>query len=416
MANVSNRQRVVITGLGVVSPLGNTLADLTLNAFGGVSGIKRLDTPFVDELNCKIAAQAKFDPADHFTKHTYSMLDRTSQMALHTSMEALKDASLVIDENLRPRMGIFLGTGMGGAHSIEEGYVRLFKEGANRLKPFTVLMSMNNAAASAIALEYQLTGPNQTFSTACSSSAVAIGEATRLIRHGYVDVMLAGGSEALLTFGTIKAWEALRTLAEEDAEDLSASCKPFSIDRTGLVLGEGAAMLVLESYEHATARGAKIYAEVVGYGAANDCNHITQPSVIGQSATMQAALKDSGLAAEAIQYINTHGTGTKLNDITETNAIKNVFGAHAYDLSVSSTKSMHGHLMGAAGALETIITTMALQNNQLPPTINLKHPDPECDLDYVPNVAKKLANLEYAMSNSFAFGGTGAALILKKIN
>ena len=416
MANVSNRQRVVITGLGVVSPLGNTLTDLTRNACSGVSGIKRLDTPFADELNCKIAAQAQFDPAEYFTKHTYSMLDRTSQMALHTSMEAVKDAALVIDENLRPRMGIFLGTGMGGAHSIEEGYVRLYKEGANRLKPFTVLMSMNNAAASAIALEYQLTGPNQTFSTACSSSAVAIGEATRLIRHGYVDVMLAGGSEALLTFGTIKAWEALRTLAEEDAEDLSASCKPFSADRTGLVLGEGAAMLVLESYEHATARGAKIYAEVIGYGAANDCNHITQPSVIGQSATMQAALKDSGLAAEAIQYINTHGTGTKLNDITETNAIKNVFGAHAYDLSVSSTKSMHGHLMGAAGALETIITTMALQNNQLPPTINLKHPDPECDLDYVPNVAKKLANFEYAMSNSFAFGGTGAALILKKLN
>jgi 3-oxoacyl-[acyl-carrier-protein] synthase II len=416
MANVSNRQRVVITGLGVVSPLGNTLTDLTRNACSGVSGIKRLDTPFADELNCKIAAQAQFDPAEYFTKHTYSMLDRTSQMALHTSMEAIKDAALVIDENLRPRMGIFLGTGMGGAHSIEEGYVRLYKEGANRLKPFTVLMSMNNAAASAIALEYQLTGPNQTFSTACSSSAVAIGEATRLIRHGYVDVMLAGGSEALLTFGTIKAWEALRTLAEEDAEDLSASCKPFSADRTGLVLGEGAAMLVLESYEHATARGAKIYAEVIGYGAANDCNHITQPSVTGQSATMQAALKDSGLAAETIQYINTHGTGTKLNDITETNAIKNVFGAHAYDLSVSSTKSMHGHLMGAAGALETIITTMALQNNQLPPTINLKHPDPECDLDYVPNVAKKLANLEYAMSNSFAFGGTGAALILKKIN
>ncbi len=416
MANLSNRQRVVITGLGVVSPLGNTLADLTQNVFSGVSGIGRLNTPFVDELNCKIAAQAQFDPAEHFTKHTYSMLDRTSQMALHSSLEAIKDASLVIDEHLKPRMGIFLGTGMGGAHSIEEGYVRLYKEGASRLKPFTVLMSMNNAAASAVAIEHQLTGPNQTFSTACSSSAVAIGEATRLIRHGYVDVMLAGGSEALLTLGSIKAWEALRTLAEEDTDDLSASCKPFSVDRTGLVLGEGAAMLVLESYEYAVARGAKIYAEVVGYGAANDCNHITQPSVTGQSATMQAALKDSGLAAEAIQYINTHGTGTKLNDVTETNAIKKVFGAHAYDLSVSSTKSMHGHLMGAAGALETIITTMALQNNQLPPTINLKHPDPECDLDYVPNIAKKLANFEYAMSNSFAFGGTGAALILKKIN
>ncbi len=416
MANLSNRQRVVITGLSVVSPLGNTLSDLTLNVFGGVSGIKKLDTSFVDQLNCKIAAQAQFDPAEHFTKHTYSMLDRTSQMALHTSIEAIKDSGLVLDETLRPRMGIFLGTGMGGAHSIEDGYVRLYKEGAKRLKPFTVLMGMNNAAASAIALEHQLTGPNQTFSTACSSSAVAIGEATRLIRHGYVDVMLAGGSEALLTFGTIKAWEALRTLAEEVADELSASCNPLTIDSNGLVLGECAAMLVLESYDYAVARGATIYAEIVGYGAANDCNHITQPSVTGQAATMQAALKDSGLAAEAIQYINAHGTGTKLNDATETNAIKKVFGAHAYDLSVSSTKSMHGHLMGAAGALETIITTIAVTNNQLPPTINLKHPDPECDLDYVPNVAKTLPRLEYAMSNSFAFGGTGAALILKKVN
>lgn len=416
MANTLHRQRVVITGLSVVSPLGNTIVDLTQQVFAGISGIKRLNTPFVEELDCKMAAQAQFDPADHFSKHTYSMLDRTSQMALHTSIEAIKHAGLVVDETLKPRMGIYLGTGMGGAHSIEEGYVRLYKEGAKRLKPFTVLMSMNNAAASAIALEHQLTGPNQTFSTACSSSAVAIGEASRLIRHGYADVMLAGGAEALLTFGTIKAWEALRTLAEEDANDVSASCKPFSINRTGLVLGEGAAMLVLESYEHAVARGATMYAEIVGYGAANDCNHITQPSVNGQAATMQAALKDSDLPASAIQYINSHGTGTKLNDITETNAIKAVFGAHAYALSVSSTKSMHGHLMGAAGALEAVISTLAVHSNNLPPTINLAQPDPECDLDYVANVSKKLPRLEYAMSNSFAFGGTGAALILKKLN
>ncbi len=416
MANMLHRQRVVITGLSVVSPLGNSIVDLTQQVFGGVSGIKRLDTPFVDQLDCKLAAQAQFDPADYFTKHTYSMLDRTSQMALHTSIEAIKNAGLVIDEALKPRMGIYLGTGMGGAHSIEEGYVRLYKEGAKRLKPFTVLMSMNNAAASAIALEHQLTGPNQTFSTACSSSAVAIGEASRLIRHGYADVMLAGGAEALLTFGTIKAWEALRTLAEEDVNDLTTSCKPFSVDRTGLVLGEGAAMLVLESYEYAVARGATIYAEIAGYGAANDCNHITQPSVNGQAATMQAALKDSSLDANAIQYINAHGTGTKLNDVTETNAIKTVFGSHAYDLSVSSTKSMHGHLMGAAGALEAVISTLAVHSDRLPPTINLTQPDSECDLDYVPNVSKTLPRLEYAMSNSFAFGGTGAALILKKLN
>ncbi len=416
MANTSHLTRVVITGLSVVSPVGNSIADLTEQVFGGISGIKKLDLPFTDQLTCQIAAQAQFNPADHFTKHTYAMLDRSSQMALHTSIEAIKDAKLEINEALKSRMGVYVGTGMGGAQSLEDGYVRLYQDGSNRLKPFTVLMSMYNAAASAIALEHQLTGPNQTFSTACSSSGVAIGEASRLIRHGYVDVMLAGGTEALLTFGSIKAWEALRTLAEEDANDISASCKPFSANRTGLVLGEGAAMLVLESYEHAVARGATIYAEIAGYGAANDCLHITQPSVGGQAASMQAALKDTGLAADTIQYINAHGTGTKLNDVTETNAIKKVFGAHAYNLSVSSTKSMHGHLMGAAGALEAVITTLAVHNNTLPPTINLVQPDPECDLDYVPNVSKQLDRLEYAMSNSFAFGGTGAALILKKLN
>jgi 3-oxoacyl-[acyl-carrier-protein] synthase II len=413
---MNQRHRVVITGMGVVSPIGNGLPALCEQAFRGVSGIKHLDASFVDQLDCKIAAQSQFDPAQHFTKHTYSMLDRTSQLGLHTSIEAVKNAGLTINDALKPRMGIYFGTGMGGSHSIEEGYVRLYKDGASRLKPFTVLMGMNNAAASAIALEHKLTGPNQTFSTACSSSAVAIGEAARLIQHGYTDVMLAGGAEALLTFGTIKAWEALRTLADEDAEDASRSCKPFSADRTGLVLGEGAAMLVLESYEHATARGAAILAEIAGYGSANDSGHITQPSVNGQAATMQAALTDANLPPNAIQYINAHGTGTQLNDITETNAIKKVFGDHAYHLCVSSTKSMHGHLMGAAGALETVITVLALNANTLPPTINLKQPDAACDLDYVPNKAKVLSKLEYVMTNSFAFGGTGAALILKKVN
>lgn len=414
MGNLLDRQRVVISGLSVVSPLGNTVADLTQQLFNGVSGVKRLDAAFVDKLDCKIAAQAQFNPADYFTKHKYSMLDRASQMALYTSIEAIKHAGLALNDALRPRMGVYLGTGMGGAHAFEDAYVRLYRDGLSRLKPFTVLMGMYNAPASAIALEHQITGPNQTFSTACSSSAVAIGEAARLIRHGYADVMLAGGSEAFLTYGSIKAWEALRTLAVEDADDLGASCKPFSANRTGLVLGEGAALLVLESYAHAKARGATIYAEIIGYGSASDSSHITQPSVNGQAATMQAALLDAALPAEAIQYINAHGTGTQLNDVTETQAIKKVFGAHAYDLTVSSTKSMHGHLMGAAGALEAIITVIALQSGRLPPTINLVNPDPECDLDYVANVSKALPQLEYAMSNSFAFGGTGAVLILKK--
>jgi 3-oxoacyl-[acyl-carrier-protein] synthase II len=411
-----NRRRVVITGLSVVSPLGNTIADLTHNIFSGVSGIKLLDAEFVDKLDCKIAAQAHFDPADHFSKHTYGMLDRTSQMALHTSIEAIKDASLEITDQLKPRMGVYLGTGMGGANSVEEAYIRLYRDNASRLKPFTVLMGMNNAAAAAIGLEHQLTGPNLTFSTACSSSSVAIGEASRQIRHGYADVMLAGGSESLLTFGTIKAWEALRTLAEQDVNDLTSSCKPFSADRTGMVLGEGAAMMVLESYEHAIARGATIYAEILGYGSASDSAHITKPSVDGQAITIQTAILDADIPSEAIQYINAHGTGTMLNDVTESNAIKKAFGDHAYNLSISSTKSMHGHLMGATGALEAIITTLAVYNNKLPPTINLSNPDPECDLDYVPNVAKTLPRLNYAMSNSFAFGGTGASLIFKKIN
>ncbi len=414
MPQLSQHKRVVITGLSVVSPLGNSLADLVQQVFGGTSGIKRIDVPFIEQLDCKIAAQSQFDPADYFDKHTYSMLDRVSQMALHASTEAIKNANLDITQTLKTRMGIYLGTGMGGASSFEDGYIRLYRDGASRIKPFTVLMSMYNAAASAIALEHQITGPNQTFSTACSSSAVAIGEATRLIRHGYTDVMLAGGSEAFLTYGSIKAWEALRTLAEEDANDVGASCKPFALNRSGLVLGEGAAMLLLESYEHAKARGASIYAEIVGYGTANDSNHITQPSITGQAATMQAALDDADLLPSDIQYINAHGTGTQLNDITETNAVKKIFGEHAYELSMSSTKSMHGHLMGAAGALEAVITTLALCTKMLPPTINLLQPDPECDLDYVPNISKSLYEFDYAMTNSFAFGGTGAALILKK--
>lgn len=416
MASTSSQRRVVITGLSTVSPLGNTIDDLSQRVFAGVSGIQLLDAPFTDLLDCKMAAQAQFNPADYFSKHTYSMLDRISQMALHASNEAVKHAGLIIDDALKPRMGIYLGTGMGGAQSLEDGYIRLYRDNASRLKPFTVLMSMYNAAASVIAQQHQLSGPNLTFSTACSSSAVAIGEASRLIRHGYADVMLAGGSDALLTYGSIKAWEALRTLAEQDLDDVSTSCKPFSANRSGLVLGEGAAILVLESYDHALARGATIYAEIAGYGTANDGAHITQPSLDGQAASMQAALDDADLAATAIEYINAHGTATQLNDLTETRAIKKVFGAQAYKLKVSSTKSMHGHLMGAAGALEAIITTLAVYHNHLPPTINLHQPDPECDLDYVANVSRTITRLGFAMSNSFAFGGTGAALILKKVD
>lgn len=410
-------RRVVITGFGVVSPLGNTVETLKQNVFAGKSGIKPFVGDFEALLNCKVTAQADFDPANYFSKKSdYAILDRNGQMALHASIEAVKHANLTLDDASKKQSGVYIGTGMGGILSVEDGYQTLYKNGENRLKPYTVLMCMYNSAASAIATHFQISGPNLTFSTACSSSAVAIGQAYKDIRLGEIDTALAGGTDAILAYASIKSWEAIRTLADQDASDISASCKPFSADRSGLVIGEGAATLVLEEYEHAKARGATIYAEIVGYGAANDYKHIAVPSVEGQAAAMTAAMKNSGLNATDIQYINAHGTGTKFNDETETNAIKQVFGAHAHDLAVSSTKSMHGHLMGAAGALEAIITTLAVYHNELPPTINLKHPDPKCDLDYVPNASRKVERLAYAMSNSFAFGGTGATLIFKKTN
>ncbi|OYZ03169.1 MAG: beta-ketoacyl synthase [Methylophilales bacterium 16-45-7] len=412
---MKQQRRVVVTGFGVVSPLGNTVAELAENAFSGKSGVKQFVGPYVDKLNCKVAAQADFDPANHFDKKSdYAILDRVGQMALHASKQAVMHAHLNVEHIAKDRTGVYVGTGMGGIHSVEDGYQTLFVEGENRLKPYTVLMCMYNSPAAAIATHFSISGPNLTFSTACSSSSVAIGQAMKDIRYGEIDVALAGGTDAILAYASIKSWEAIRTLAEEDKEDISATCKPFSADRSGLVIGEGAATLILEELSHAQARGAHIYAEIIGYGAANDFKHIAVPSVEGQAAAMQKAIDDAKINPQLIQYINAHGTGTKFNDETETNAIKQIFSEHANQLAVSSTKSMHGHLMGAAGALEAIITLLAMQRNELPPTINLKKPDPKCDLNYVANLSQKVESLEYAMSNSFAFGGTGATLIFKK--
>jgi len=406
-------RRVAVTGLGILSPVGNDKNTFFNNLMAGKSGIKRLETDFVNELDCKIAAYINdYDPLAHFVKNKAATMDRVTQFAVTASQQAINDAGLNLEAENLERIGVYLGTGMGGAASIEEGYVRLYKEQAKRLKPFTVLMAMNNAASAQVALDFGLTGPDLTFCTACSSSTVAIGEAVRQIRHGYADVMLAGGSEALLTFGTIKAWEALRTLADEDEQNPSASCKPFAENRSGLVLGEGAAMVILEDMDRAIARGAKIYAEVIGYGSSNDSAHITQPSVAGQARAMRKALAEANIGADQLDYINAHGTGTKLNDITETNAIKEVCGKK---VPVSSTKSMHGHLMGAAGAVEFVACMMAIQEQALPPTANLTQPDPECDLDYIPNIGRKNVKVDTIMSNSFAFGGTSGVLVAKKV-
>jgi 3-oxoacyl-[acyl-carrier-protein] synthase II len=406
-------RRVAVTGIGILSPVGNDRETFFSSLMAGKSGINRLETDFVDTLDAQIAGWIPdFDPLAHFVKNKAATMDRVTQFAVVASQQAVADSGIDLENEDRERIGVYLGTGMGGAASIEEGYVRLYRDNASRLKPFTVLMAMNNAAGSQVALELGLTGPGLTFCTACSSSSVAIGEAVRQIRHGYTDVMLAGGSEALLTFGTIKAWEALRTLATEDTENPAASCKPFSANRSGLVLGEGAAMVVLEDMERAIARGAHIYGEIIGYGSSNDSTHITQPSVEGQARAMRRALAEAGIAAGQLDYINAHGTGTKLNDATETAAIKQVCGS---GIPVSSTKSMHGHLMGAAGAVEFVACLMAMEKQALPPTAHLVQPDPECDLDYVPNVGRENVKVNTVMSNSFAFGGTSGVLIARKV-
>ena len=408
-------RRVVITGLGIISPVGNHPTEFFSRLMAGQSGIKRLNTPFAAQLTTRIGAPVEnFNPSEHFSKMQLTGIERFSQFALVAAAQAVADARLSLNDGEKSRAGVSMGSCMGGAGTLEEGYIQLFQSDEPRIKPLSVLLSMNNAAASHISIKHGLQGPNVTYATACSSSAIAIGAAYRQIKHGYCDVMLAGGAEAMLTLGAMKAWEALRTLASEDGLNPGASCKPFAKDRSGLVLGEGAAVLVLEDAERAVRRGAKIYAELVGYDCSSDASHITKPDATGQSRTIVNALRDAGLQPHDIGYINAHGTATLAGDVQETLAIKNVFGAHAGKIPVSSTKSMHGHLMGATGAVEFMAAVLALENNSIPPTINLHHPDPECDLDYVPNQGRTGLNLNAVMSNSFAFGGSNAVLIAKR--
>jgi 3-oxoacyl-[acyl-carrier-protein] synthase II len=316
----------------------------------------------------------------------------------------------------RDTTGVFLGTGMGGAQTTDEGYQTVYEEQSDRVKPYSVLLAMNNAAAAWIGIDNHLLGPNLTYTSACSSSAVAIGEAWKRIATGELDVMIAGGSEAPLTFGTLKAWEALKTLAMEDPEDPSKSCKPFAKNRSGLVLGEGAAIVVLESWDRATARGARIHAELAGYGLSTDAEHITRPTVAGQARAMAAALQSAHMSAGDVGYVNAHGTATLANDAVETAAIKEVLGPGARDVPVSSTKSMHGHLLGAAGALELVATVLAIEKLVIPPTMHLVQVDPECDLDYVSGSARSVDTLTAAMSNSFAFGGTNVSLVCRAVS
>jgi 3-oxoacyl-(acyl-carrier-protein) synthase len=414
-------RRVAITGLGVISAVGTGTSAFFQALLSARSGIRAVDIPFPTGTESVLAGAIDFDPDPHFPRARLLTMDRVSQFALVAGREAMAQAGLGTEPGTWPngpapdRFGVSLGTGSGGAGSTEAAYTALLEQKVARLRPMTVVLAMNNAIAAHVSMEFGLKGPSSTVSNACASSATSIGEAFRQIRHGYADAMLAGGSEALLNRGTIKAWQAMHTLAKPHADGAETSCRPFSADRTGLVLAEGAAMLVLEEWESAKRRGANILAELCGYASTTDAHHLTQPDAQGQARAMTLALEDAKLQASDIGYLNAHGTATDVGDVVETSAIKLAFQDLASHLPVSSSKGVHGHAMGAAGAMEFIASVMALRAGQLPPTAFLENPDPRCDLDYVPLAPRDAKGLRAVMSNSFAFGGSNAVLIAKSV-
>ncbi len=402
-------RRVVVTGLGAISALGANREEFWRRLCAGESGIGPLEGFPTDGLSVKVAAQARgYDPRAHFDPKRLDLLDRFSQFALVAAREAVKDAGLgtPLGEDLGARTAVVLGVGMGGKGTEDESFRQLYALGQQRFSPFLIPRSMPSAAASHLTMEFGVTGPGLTIATACAASTHAAGYAFWLVRSGVADIALAGGSEAPFTVGSLKGWEAMRVMAPD-------TCRPFSRDRKGMVLGEGGAVVVIESREHARARGARIYAEMAGFGMSSDAGHITQPSETGAARAMNAALRDAGLGPEQIGYVNAHGTGTAANDLTETRALHRVFGADAGRLAVSSTKSMHGHALGASGALELVGTVLALHEGILPPTANFTSPGEDCDLDYIPNRARR-ADVEAALSNSFAFGGLNAVVCVKR--
>ena len=407
MANPA-MHRVVITGMGAISPLGVGAEALWEGLREGRSGIGPLRHPDASRLKVKVAAQvpASFDPAANIDERTLPLLDRTSEFALHAAREAISQSGIDFSQpELGMRTAVVVGTGVGGETTQDEQSRRLYAENAQRTHPLTIVRLMTNASASQISIAYGLRGPTFAVASACASANHAIIQAAQMIRYGMVDAAVAGGTEACITFGALRAWEAMRVLADD-------TCRPFSANRRGLVLGEGAGIFVLESLEHAQARGAVILAELAGSGMTADASDIVMPNAIGAAAAMTQAMNEAGLAAEDVDYINAHGTGTLANDSSETRAIRLAFGAHADRLAVSSTKSMHGHALGASGALELVAVIGALRESVVPPTANLDQADPACDLDYVPNVARQMP-VRAALSNSFAFGGLNAVLALK---
>jgi 3-oxoacyl-[acyl-carrier-protein] synthase II len=394
-----NRNRVFVTGIGLVSPHGSDPNKVFDKIYRGESAIKMIRSGTPEFGSDVLVANAKFDPKGVISK---------------PADYALENSGLLSDGTDLSSTAVYTGCSLGGSQTIENAYKRYFS-GIRGARPMSVPLVMSNAAAGHISMRNKLRGPSQNYSIACASSSTAIGEAFRAIRDGYQERIVTGGTEAMLNDGSICSWEALTVLAKEHPEGAHASCRPFAKDRTGLVLGEGASMLILESEAMVEKRNAKPLAEIVGFGSSSDAHNLTQPSAEGQVRAMRIALNDAEIDSTKIGYINAHATGTGAGDKVEIDAIKLLFEDHAQSLAISSTKSMHGHLLGAAGALEFAITVMALKNKQIPPTAHLKNQDPECDLDCVPFIGRSSPELEYALCNSFAFGGSNAVLIARHV-
>jgi len=403
-------RRVAVTGAGVVSPLGTTLEEFQRSLAAGRSGIRRLAPALSERSGVQVGATLDWNPAPFLKEAEAANLDRVSQFALAAAAQAIAASGLRMADLNRDRIGVSWGTGMGGAHTQETTYQQIYGAEEWRVRPLTVVMSMSNAASSNIAVRHGLRGPFASYSTACSSSAMALGEAMRAIAAGRADAMIAGGSEALLTPGVLAAWQALRTLAPADPADAAASCKPFDKRRAGLVLGEGAAAFVLEEESRARARGARIHGLLTGYGNTCDAVHMSRPDRDGQVRAMRDALAEAELPPDAIGYINAHGTATTVGDVVEAEAINTVFGPAAREVRVSSTKSLHGHLLGGSGALEFAAALLAFEGT-LPPTGFLEQPDPACALRHVARTAERVAPPRAVMSNSFAFGGSNVVLV-----
>ena len=408
------KRRVVVTGIGAVSPLGNTIEDTWAAIKAGKSGVGPLTRVDAEKFSAKVAAEVKdFDIEQYVERKEARKMDRFTQYALAAALMAHKDSGLEVNESNAERVGVWIGSGIGGMETYEQQFLTFQERGARRVSPFFIPMLIPDMASGQVSIYLGAKGPNSCSVTACASGTNSIGDAFKVIERGDADVMVTGGAEAPIVNMAIAGFTANTALTTN--VDPATASRPFDKNRDGFVIGEGAGIVILEELEHAKARGAKIYAEVIGYGATGDAHHITAPAPEGEGAAraMQMALDTAGVTPTKVDYINAHGTSTPYNDLFETQAVKTVFGEHAYKLAMSSTKSMTGHLLGAAGGVEAIFTVLALQEGILPPTINLHEPDPACDLDYVPNEARQ-ANIDYALSNSLGFGGHNASLLFKK--